>query len=157
MDWTTFLTKKITLLHSSHPKCDGLKCGWLCVWHTASGGSHAHPTFRQEFAAWPLQCHMLPRCILAIVLHWRDLQGEEEEWGWGAQIRWWCLPWIYVSVSEPFMRRHLPLFFGGSHLFAAEAAVQILAVVVHLLPLWDLPPLLLFPTLHRYTLHLSNA
>lgn len=87
----------------------------------------------------------------------KGFAGRRRGMGMGAQICWWCLPWIYVSVSEPFMRRHLPLFFRPNCLFAIEAAVQILAVVVHLLPLWDLPPLPLFPTLHRYTLHLSNA
>lgn len=53
---------------------------------------------------------------------------------------WWSRPWIYVSVTEPFMSRQLPFSSGGRYLFATETAVQILAVLVHLLPLWDSPP-----------------
>ncbi len=31
----------------------------------------------------------------------------------GIWISWWSQPWIYVSVTEPFMRRQWPLFFRG--------------------------------------------
>lgn len=60
-----------------------------------------------------------------------------------------CYGAIYEETVAPF-----------PCLFATEAAVQILAVRLHLLPLWDSPPHLLlswFPTLYRYTLHLSNT
>ena len=76
--------------------------------HTHTHTLHSH----KRFSAWPLQCHVLPRCVLAIVLHWRDLRGEEEGWEWGIQIGWRSQPWIYVSVTEPFMRRQLPLFLA---------------------------------------------
>lgn len=50
-----------------------------------------------------------------------------------------CLP----SVTEAFMSRRLALSFRGSYLFATEAAVQILAVLLHLLLLCkSLPPFL---------------
>lgn len=102
---------------------------------------------------------MLPRCILAIVLHRGDLQ--EEKWGWGTQIGYRvgpldlcvCNGAIYEETVAPFLQS------GGSHLFATKAAVQILAVLVHLLQLQDslpLPPLPV-PTQYHYTLHLSNA
>lgn len=57
--------------------------------------------------------------------------------GTGVQTGRRCLP----SVTEPFMGRRLSLSFRGSYLFATEAAVQILAVLLHLLLLCDsLPP-----------------
>lgn len=60
--------------------------------------------------------------------------------------------------NQPFMSRRLALSFRGSHLFATEAARQILAVLLHLLLLCNSrPPPHLFPTLYSYTLHLSNA
>lgn len=50
-----------------------------------------------------------------------------------------CLP----SVTEAFMSRRLALSFRGSYLFATEAAVQILAVLLQLLLLCEsLPPFL---------------
>lgn len=90
---------------------------------------------------------MLPRCILAIVLHRGDLQ--EEKWGWGTQIGYRvgpldlcvCNGAIYEETVAPFLPS------GGSHLFATEAAVQILAVLVHLLQLQDSLPLPLPPSL----------
>lgn len=60
-----------------------------------------------------------------------------------------CNGAIYEETVAPFLE--------GELLFATEAAVQILAVPVHLLPLWDSPPPFQFPTLHRHTLHLSNT
>lgn len=64
-----------------------------------------------------------------------------------------CLP----SVTEPFMSRRLALSFRGSYLFVTEAAVQILAVLLHLLLLCNSLPPSLFPALYSHTLHLSNA
>lgn len=64
-----------------------------------------------------------------------------------------CLP----SVTESFMSRRLALSFRGSYLFATEAAVQILAVLLHLLLLCESLPPSSFPTLYSYILHLSNA
>lgn len=75
----------------------------------AGGGGHeAASTFRRDFTAWPLQCHMLPRCILAIVLRRGDLQ--EEEWGLGDTDRLPCRPLdlcvcngaIYEGTVAPF-------------------------------------------------------
>lgn len=61
-----------------------------------------------------------------------------------------CNGAIYEETVAPFLQ-------GGSCLFATEAAVQILAVLMHLLPLWDSPPPYWFPTLYCYTLYLSNT
>lgn len=55
-------------------------CGSVCHWHCRWGESLHMSTLR--VLAWPLQCHMLPRCILAIVLHWGDLWKEEEGREW---------------------------------------------------------------------------
>lgn len=75
----------------------------------AGGGGHeAASTFRRDFTAWPLQCHMLPRCILAIVLRRGDLQ--EEGWGLGDTDRLPCRPLdlcvcngaIYEGTVAPF-------------------------------------------------------
>lgn len=47
--------------------------------------------------------------------------------------------------NQPFMSRRLALSFRGSHLFATEAARQILAVLLHLLLLCDSRPPTCFP------------
>lgn len=122
----------------------------------AGGGGHeAASTIRRDFTAWPLQCHMLPRCILAIVLRRGDLQ--EEEWGLGDTDRLPCRPLdlcvcnaaIYEGTVAPF-----PSDGGGGgwegaggHLFATEAAVQILALprCTCLQPQHSLPPRPPFP------------
>lgn len=144
-----FITVKVSLRQ---------KCG-----HTAGGGhyahthTHTHILHSQEVL---VDLYNVTRCQDAssqLSSTEGICSGEAEGWVWGIQTGCWSQPWIYVSVTEPFMRRLLPLFFRGSCLFATEAAVQISVVLVHLLPLWDCLPPFWFPTLHRYILHLSNT
>lgn len=130
-----FETTACSPIHPAVPKCVVDRSVTDCVSGTlqAGGGHEAAPTFRRDFTAWPLQCHMLPRCILAIVLHRGDLQ--EEKWGLVDTDRLPCRPLdlcvcnraIYEGTVAPFPSDGGG-WGGGCHLFATEAAVQILAL-----------------------------
>lgn len=74
-----------------------------------------------------LHSHLNLRPDLCSVTRYRDLAwqlsctegicGQKKRNGKvveaGARICLWSQPWIYVSVTEPFMRRLLPLLFRG--------------------------------------------
>lgn len=114
-----------------------LMCGSVCHWHCRWGESlHMSTLHTQSFSLTSAMSHVtkmhLGNCpaLRGFVKRRRGMRMEK-------RIGCWSQPRIYVPVTEPFMRTQLPLFFRGSCLFASEAAVQILAVVVHLLPLRD--------------------
>lgn len=141
-----------SLLHGCLEACLRPTCGQLLTIDVGVGGKQhtvrSDKRLQLDLCSVTQVAEALPGDCLAL----KGFVGRRR--GTGVQTSRRCLP----SVTEPFINRRLALSFRGSYLFATEAAVQILAVLLHLLLLCDsLPPSFLVLTLYSYTLHLSNA
>lgn len=154
MRYSSHFKDLYSMLHGFLGACLRPTRGQLCAWRTAGGGvwgvngTERVQTrgFSLTSAAWQVAAaHSRRLSRTEGICRQKTRDGGTER------------PAEAALGNQPFMSRRLALSFRGSYLFATEAALQILAVLLHLLLLHPHHRHSLFPTLCSYTLHLSNA